>query len=45
MVKQLCENDETKWAQATRAAQEAMQARITFWDGILSDLNLSLIHI
>ena len=39
MVKQLCENDETKWAQATRAAQEAMQARITFWDGILSDLN------
>ena len=39
MVKQLCENDETKWAEATRAAQKAMQARITFWDGILSDLN------
>ena len=39
MVKQLCENDENKWSQATEAAQKAMQARITFWDGILSDLN------
>lgn len=39
MVKQLCENDENKWAQATEVAQKAMQARITFWDGILSDLN------
>ena len=39
MVKQLCENDENKWVQATEVAQKAMQARITFWDGILSDLN------
>lgn len=39
MVKQLCENDEKKWAEATEIAQKAMQARIGFWDGILSDLN------
>jgi len=39
MVNQLCKNDEKKWLEATDAAQSAMQARITFWDGILSDIN------
>jgi len=38
MVKQLCGNDEKKWIEATEAAQIAMKARITFWDGISSDL-------
>ena len=39
MVKELCQDDEKKWAEATDAAKIAMQSRITFWDGILSDLN------
>ena len=39
MVKKLCQNDEDKWVEATNAARSAMQARITFWDGILSEIN------
>ena len=39
MVKELCQDDKKKWAEATDAAKIAMQSRITFWDGILSDLN------
>ena len=39
MVKKLCQNDEDKWVEATDAARSAMQARITFWDGILSEIN------
>ena len=39
MVKKLCQNDKEKWVEATNAARSAMQARITFWDGILSEIN------
>jgi len=35
MVKELCGDDEDKWAEATKAARSAMNARVKFWDGIL----------
>ncbi|EDZ61972.1 putative hem oxygenase [Sulfurimonas gotlandica GD1] len=35
MLELLCENDETKVAQAEAAALDAIKARIKFWDGVL----------
>ena len=38
MIKKLCNEDELKWKQTIECGKSVMQARITFWDGILSRL-------
>lgn len=38
MVADLCANDDTLWRQATEAATQALEARITLWDGILAEI-------
>jgi hypothetical protein len=38
LLRQLCTEDKEKIAQATTAAQEALKARITFWDGVHSTI-------
>jgi hypothetical protein len=35
MLNELCGEDEKKWDEAIAAAQEAIAARVAFWDGIL----------
>ena len=39
MIKELCNEDELKWEQAVECGRSVMQARITFWDGILTQIN------
>ena len=39
MIKELCNEDELKWEQTIECGKSVMQARITFWDGILSQIN------
>jgi hypothetical protein len=36
MIEDLCGTDETRWTQAADAAQQAIEARIALWDGILA---------
>lgn len=38
MLRMLCEDDDTKWAEATEAARAALLVRCDLWDGILEDL-------
>ena len=38
MVKVLCQNDETKWDEAAKAAKMTMRARVVFWNEILTEL-------
>lgn len=38
MVKVLCQNDETKWDEAAKAAKMTMRARVVFWNEILAEL-------
>lgn len=38
MVELLCGEDDTRWEQATQAAQAAIEARLGLWDGILASL-------
>ena len=38
MVKVLCQNDETKWNEAAKAAKMTMRARVVFWNEILAEL-------
>lgn len=38
MTSELCGDDDTKWAEATNAANAALVSRIALWDGILSSL-------
>ena len=38
MVKVLCQNDETKWNEAAKAAKMTMNARVVFWNEILVEL-------
>lgn len=38
MMEALCQNDEQKINEATKAAKKALQMRIKLWDGILSEL-------
>tara|TARA_Y100000748_G_scaffold234567_1_gene198503 strand:+ start:1015 stop:1797 length:783 start_codon:yes stop_codon:yes gene_type:complete len=39
MIKELCNQDESKWKQTVECGKLVMQSRITFWDGILSQIN------
>jgi hypothetical protein len=34
MIDDLCDNDSTKWQEASLAAENALQARLALWDGI-----------
>lgn len=36
MTAELCGDDDNKWEEATTAVQDALQARIELWDGILN---------
>jgi pyrroloquinoline quinone (PQQ) biosynthesis protein C len=36
MTAELCGDDDSKWEEASTAVQEALQARIALWDGILA---------
>lgn len=38
MVSDLCAHDNTRWEQATLAAQSALEARLALWDGILTEI-------
>jgi len=38
MVEDLCGEDEALWAEAERAAEEALLARIALWDGVLAEI-------
>jgi hypothetical protein len=38
MVADLCGTDETSWDQASAAAEQAITARLTLWDGILAEI-------
>ena len=39
MIKELCNEDESKWEQTVKCGKSVMQSRITFWDGILNQIN------
>ena len=39
MIKELCNGDESKWEETVECGKSVMQSRITFWDGILSQIN------
>jgi hypothetical protein len=39
MIKELCNEDDSKWEQTIECGKSVMQARITFWDGILTQIN------
>lgn len=41
MVADLCGEDPTLWAEASDAAEEAMEARLALWDGILQQIEES----
>jgi pyrroloquinoline quinone (PQQ) biosynthesis protein C len=38
MVSELCGNDAALWEEAAQAAEDAIQARLDFWDGILEEI-------
>lgn len=44
MLDLLCEGDEVKIAEAEAAAIQAIEARITFWDGVLLAMDNAKIH-
>ncbi len=41
MVKQLCEDDTTKWNEVLKISKEALSIRIGLWDGILEEITSS----
>lgn len=38
MIEHLCGDDKLKWEQALKAAMDAIDSRITFWDEVLEDI-------
>ena len=38
MVELLCGDDDRKWTEAAQAAQQAIEARLQLWDGIVAQL-------
>lgn len=43
MVQELCGNDAGKWEAAATASREALEARLSLWDGILAEINKSIL--
>jgi pyrroloquinoline quinone (PQQ) biosynthesis protein C len=43
MTAELCGDDDSKWAEATAAVKQALQARIALWDGILAEIKAEII--
>lgn len=39
MLRELCEDDETRKAEAEAAASESLQARIKLWDGVVKEID------
>jgi hypothetical protein len=44
MTAELCGNDDSKWAAATTAVKQALQARVALWDGILAEMKAEVIE-
>ncbi|MET3980834.1 hypothetical protein ABIB62_003439 [Mucilaginibacter sp. UYP25] len=44
MTAELCGNDDNKWAQATTAVKQALQARVALWDGILAEIKVGVLE-
>lgn len=44
MLRELCGSDETRWEEATRAALDALDARLHLWDGISQALAAASSH-
>ena len=40
MIKELCQNDKTKWEEALSYSKQALENRINLWDGILSSISI-----
>ena len=40
MIKELCQNDKTKWEEALSYSKQALENRINLWDGILSSIRI-----
>jgi hypothetical protein len=39
LMDEVCENDPTKWEEATQVAEEALRMRIHLWDGVVRKNN------
>jgi pyrroloquinoline quinone (PQQ) biosynthesis protein C len=44
MTAELCGDDDSKWAAATTAVKQALQARIALWDGILAEIKAEVVE-
>ncbi|TWR27740.1 DUF3050 domain-containing protein [Mucilaginibacter achroorhodeus] len=44
MTAELCGTDDTKWQEATIAVEQALQARINLWNGILEGIKASVVE-
>jgi hypothetical protein len=44
MTAELCGDDDSKWAAATMAVKQALQARIALWDGILAEIKAEVVE-
>ena len=39
MIKELCDENELKWEEATECGSSVIKSRISFWDNILDQIN------
>nr|WP_067061957.1 DUF3050 domain-containing protein [Mucilaginibacter sp. L294] len=44
MTAELCGDDDSKWAAATVAVKQALQARVALWDGILAGIKAEVVE-
>ncbi len=44
MTAELCGDDDSKWAQASTAVKQALEARIALWDGILVEIKAEVLE-